>query len=83
MFFNRKKKTENDQPETKLDLTPQEQEAEVKEDNNEIIAVIAAALSMYETQGIKLKVKSIRRLPQLSPVWNLTGRLERLSEKLM
>ena len=51
--------------------------------NDEILAVIAAAVAEMDTSpGYNLIVKSIRRVPAVSPVWNTTGRIERLSRKL-
>jgi len=51
---------------------------------NELIAVITAAIlsSMKTSPGCKIRVGSIRRIPQSSPVWNLTGRSEYLAGKL-
>lgn len=47
--------------------------------NTEIMAAIAAAIASIETQsGIKLVVRSMRRVPQSSPIWSATGRLESL-----
>lgn len=55
---------------------------EVKNDN-EVIAVISAALNSINTKpGRKLVVKSFRRIPQTSPVWSSAGRVERLRDKL-
>lgn len=52
--------------------------------NEELVAVITAALmaSMKQDTECKIKVKSIRRIPNASPVWNLAGRSEYLSNKL-
>lgn len=51
--------------------------------NNEILVVIAAAVASLDTRaGHKLKVKAIRRISQTSPVWNSTGRFERLARNL-
>lgn len=51
--------------------------------SGEVLAVIAAAISQMDTrQGRKLVVRSIRRIPQNSPVWNMTGRVERLRRNL-
>lgn len=49
----------------------------------EILAVIAAAIAAMETRpGHRLVVRSMRQIPQTSPVWNTAGRLERLSRDL-
>lgn len=51
--------------------------------NDEIMAVIAAAIASMESKpGCRLEVKAIRRISQSSPVWNTTGRLERLARNL-
>lgn len=51
--------------------------------NDEILAVISAAIASMDTRpGYSLVVKSIRRVPVTSPVWSTTGRAERLSRKL-
>ncbi len=50
---------------------------------NEILAVIAAAVAAMETKpGYRLVVRSMRQVPQSSPVWNTVGRIERLSRNL-
>ncbi len=51
--------------------------------NDEILAVIAAAVAAMETRpGYRLVVRSMRQVPHSSPVWNTTGRLERLNRNL-
>ena len=51
--------------------------------NEEIVAAIAAAISQMDVKpGHKLVVTSMRRIPQNSPVWNTTGRVERLGRNL-
>ncbi len=51
--------------------------------NEEIVAAIAAAIAAMETRpGYKLVVRSMRQVPQLSPAWNKTGRIERLNRDL-
>lgn len=52
--------------------------------NNEIIAVLTAAvLAVSKSRpDYKLKVKSFRRIPQTSPIWNVAGREEQISGKL-
>lgn len=55
---------------------------EAKNDND-VIAVISAAVNSFNTKpGCKLVVKSYRRIPQTSPAWSSTGRVERLLDKL-
>jgi len=51
--------------------------------NEEILAVIAAAIASMETRpGYKLVVRSIRRASQITPVWNKVSRLERIINNL-
>ncbi|MCX8130213.1 MAG: oxaloacetate decarboxylase subunit alpha [Clostridia bacterium] len=53
------------------------------ESNDEIMAVISAAVaSMETTPGHKLVVKSFRRVPQTAPLWSTAGRLQRFQSKL-
>ena len=48
-----------------------------REDNDELISVIAAALAAVDKRaGYSLVVKSFRRIPQTSPVWSTAGKLE-------
>mgnify|MGYP000927239865 CR=1 FL=1 len=50
---------------------------------NEVLAVIAAAIAAMETRpGYRLVVRSMRQVPQSSPIWNTAGRLERLNRNL-
>lgn len=57
--------------------------AEIKNVNDEILAVIAAAVASLEARpGHRLVVTSMRRIPQNAPVWNATGRMERLGRNL-
>jgi hypothetical protein len=54
-----------------------------KVENDEIVAVIAAAIAAMETRpGYHLVVRSMRQVPQSSPAWNTTGRIERLNRNL-
>lgn len=51
--------------------------------NDEILAVITAAIAALNTRpGYRLVVRSMRQVPQSSPVWNIAGRLERLGNKI-
>ncbi len=51
--------------------------------SNEVLAVIAAAIAAMEARpGYRLVVRSMRHVPQTSPAWNKTGRLERLNRNL-
>lgn len=51
---------------------------------DELAAVITAALQSYYSSGTqcKLVIKSIKRTGITSPIWNKTGRLERLSGRI-
>jgi hypothetical protein len=51
--------------------------------NSEILAVIAAAIAALNTRpGYRLMVRSMRQVPQSSPVWNIVGRIERINSKI-
>jgi hypothetical protein len=51
--------------------------------NEEVMAAISAAVASMNTRtGYKLVVKSFRRIPQISPIWNSTGRIERIQGRL-
>lgn len=77
--FGKKKKTSkigSTEPHVSIGFAPQIA-------GNEIIAVIAAAIASMESRpGYKLVVRSMRQVPQSSPVWNTVGRLERLNQNL-
>jgi hypothetical protein len=50
---------------------------------DEILVVIAAALASLETRpGVKLVISAFKRIEKNTPVWNMTGRLERLRRNL-
>jgi hypothetical protein len=58
-------------------------ENEMSYTDNEVLAVIAAAIAAVETRpGYRLVVRSMRQVPQITPAWNTTGRLERLQNSL-
>ena len=49
----------------------------------EVIAVISAVIAaQYHKPEHKLEIKAIRRISQTSPVWNTTGKLERLARNM-
>ncbi|MFZ5989767.1 MAG: sodium pump decarboxylase subunit gamma [Bacillota bacterium] len=51
--------------------------------DDEIILAISAAIASMETKpGYKLVVKSFRRIPQTSPVWATTGRIESMGKNI-
>lgn len=51
--------------------------------NDEILAAISAAVASLNVKpGYKLVVRSFRRIPQSSSLWNITGRIERLRTNL-
>lgn len=65
----------------KKEIEPAEQKIE---DGYELVAVIAAALHEYmkTSPGVNINVVSIKRTNQRAPLWNRTGRFERISGKL-
>lgn len=51
--------------------------------SDEVLAVISAAVASMEVRpGHKLVVRSMKRVHQNTPVWNTTGRMERLRRNL-
>jgi len=55
----------------------------MKHDDNELLAVITAAIAMmYTRRESKIVVKSYRRVNQTSPVWNTIGREELVGSRL-
>jgi Na+-transporting methylmalonyl-CoA/oxaloacetate decarboxylase gamma subunit len=53
-------------------------------DDKELVAVLTAAVVAYMGSGSasNIKVKSYRRIPQSSPIWNLMGRKEQIDSML-
>jgi len=51
-------------------------------DNDIIIAITAAIASIDVKPGYKLVVKSYKRIPQVSPIWSSTGKIERMKRSL-
>lgn len=51
--------------------------------DNEILIAITAAIAAIDTKpGYKLVVKSFKRIPQVSPIWASTGKVERMKRSL-
>lgn len=49
----------------------------------ELLATITAAINMQNScRSSKLVIRSFRRIPLASPVWNTTGRVERMTRNL-
>lgn len=57
--------------------------ADSASDNGELISVVTAAIAAYLKPGLenKIRVRSIRRIPQSTPVWNVAGRMEHIAGK--
>lgn len=53
------------------------------EDESEIVAVIAAAIAASTGIDVSdLKINSIKRIPQMGPVWSKVGRQEQIYNRL-
>lgn len=54
------------------------------EDDSELVAVLTAAViaAMGGSSESNIQVKSYRRIPQISPVWNSVSRKEQIAAKL-
>lgn len=51
--------------------------------DSEILAAISAVISSLEVRnGHKLVVRSMKKISHTSPVWNMTGRMERLDRRM-
>lgn len=52
--------------------------------DDELVAIITAAIqaNLGSRTDTKIMIKSFKRVPQNSPVWNVTGRGEQLAGKL-
>ena len=56
---------------------------ESQEDDGEIIAVITAAIASLSGSSIEnFIVKSIKPVPQKNNIWSITGRTERMLNRL-
>lgn len=54
-----------------------------RDKENEVVAAIAAAITAYYADSeCKQVIRSIRRVPQTSPTWNVAGRVELIKNKL-
>jgi hypothetical protein len=70
-FFSRKRIDETERPQA--EETPKET------DGYELIAVLTAAVAAsLKTSAYNLKIRSYRRIPQDTPVWNATARVENI-----
>ena len=69
---------------SKTPVTPVKKEEPASEtDDEELVAIIAAAIAASMGVGIpQLNIKSIRRIPQTTPAWGLASRQEQISGKL-
>lgn len=82
-IFGRKKEEKNKADDNEIIASEAEDTDETEMISEEILAVIAASIASMNTRhGYKLQVQAIRRIPHSSPVWNTTGRLERLGRNL-
>jgi sodium pump decarboxylase gamma subunit len=59
------------------------QKVKVEDDEEELVAVIAAAVAAsLNVSAYDLNIKSIRRVPPYTPVWNKMGRQQQLMNRL-
>ena len=57
--------------------------ANVKKDNDELIAVISAAVAMQMQKSTgEIRIRAIRKVEDLSPPWNRAGILEQMNMRL-
>lgn len=59
-------------------------EASLSEPDENLVAVLTAAVlaSMGKEPEYKIRVKSFRRIPQSSPIWNFAGRTDNVTDGL-
>jgi len=71
-------------PETQKDVETESALYAESKDDSELIAVLTAAViaAMGGSAEPSIRVKSYRRIPQVSPVWNTVSRKEQLAAKL-
>ena len=75
-----KKKTEDENISSVKELILEYSETE---DDEEIAAVIMAAISACMSGSTyRLKIKSIKRVPNMIPVWNAAGRRENIDHQI-
>lgn len=85
VFINDKKDDkERDGASIVAEERPADQEGNSVEINDEeLLAVIAAAIAASLGKSIpQIKIKTIKRLPNTSPIWAETGRREQIFNKL-
>jgi sodium pump decarboxylase gamma subunit len=88
VFFykpNTKAKTvsENDQQEQQTFAFIEEREKIEEREREELIAVLTAAVAASLNQSTyNLQIKSLRRVENVTPVWNAVGRREQLETRL-
>lgn len=72
VFYKEKK-------ETKEPIVNEIIKEETKENNDELVAVIAAAISMSTNKPIdNFYIRNIKRVPQTTPIWGKMGRQEQI-----
>lgn len=78
-----KEKTEVENISNTVEKTPQSSKEEQNIDDEELVAVIAAAIAA--SMGVTIpdiNIKSIKRISPPSPIWAEMGRIEEISNKL-
>ncbi|MCF6461108.1 OadG family protein [Clostridium sp. Cult3] len=78
-----KEKTEVENISNTVEKTPQSSKEEQNIDDEELVAVIAAAIAA--SMGVTIpdiNIKSIKRVSTPSPIWAEMGRIEEISKKL-
>lgn len=80
IFYKDNKKVDKEQ---KKAIEPKKnvpQEIINEEDDEELIAVITAAIAASISRPVsEIKVKNIRRIPTKTPIWAKTGRLKQMN----
>ncbi len=84
IFYRANKKSSNDKAKKdNISIKPMDNKEETKEDEDELIAVLTAAIAASLNQSTyNLKIKSFRRIKQVSSAWNAISRKEQIENKL-
>lgn len=82
-FFEKKGKKQTPPAAAPAQPQPQMETAKTQEDQEELIAVLTAAVAAsLNTSTYNLKIKSFRRVGQYAPAWNQVSRKEQLENNL-
>jgi len=88
IFSIKKTETKNELNSARLETSVSKTDEDIKNyatgDGDELLSVLTAAVlaSIKSGPDYTIQVKSFRRIPQNTPVWNIAGRTEHIASKL-